>query len=36
VIRLADSHRGSLKMSAFGDGADLVGGPHQSSLGDVI
>ncbi|MEQ8346181.1 MAG: hypothetical protein RIB84_22440 [Sneathiellaceae bacterium] len=36
VIRLADSERGSRKLPAFGDGADLVGGPHQSSLGGVI
>ena len=36
VVRLADSERGRRGLQMFGDGADLVGGPHQSSLGGII
>lgn len=36
VIALADSARGQRGLALLGDGADLVGGPHQSSLrGDL-
>lgn len=35
AIALADSERAQRRLPPFGDGADLAGGPHQSSLGGV-